>query len=322
MATNSILQFTPTDTGTNLLSDAAYLAASDRTNGNQPGVASAKLNNKALRQATLMAAGLAQYIADRQATNIADTLTPAQIATALGTATQGRLIRTLRYSKIAGVQYVSINGASDTTTGASTYTPDANMAYADCEAVGGGGGAGGSVNPTAGQISFGAPGAAGSYGRSIFLAATIGASQAITIGAGGAGGNGANGTTGSTTSIGSLLTAPGGGGGTGGPTVAVPSLLGQYAATSAATGANLLAIVGAPGGPSISMAAAVSASYGGQGGGTLYGAPTPFTGANANGISAANYGCGGSGTAILNGAGPATGGAGAAGVIFIREYAK
>jgi hypothetical protein len=86
MATTSILQFAPTDTGTNLMTDADYLAASARTNGNQPGVASSKLNNKALRQASLIAAGVAQLMADNQANNIVDTLTPAQIATYLSSA--------------------------------------------------------------------------------------------------------------------------------------------------------------------------------------------------------------------------------------------
>lgn len=86
MSANNILPFAPTDTGTNLLSGAAYLAASDRNNGNQPGVASSKLNNKALRQSSLMASAVAQFLADRQTTVIDDaTLTSAQV-TALLTA--------------------------------------------------------------------------------------------------------------------------------------------------------------------------------------------------------------------------------------------
>lgn len=81
MANNLILPFAPTDTGTNLDTQAAYLAATDRTNGNQPGVARSKLVNKALRQSALMAAGLAQYLADRQTVDISDaTLLPSDIA--------------------------------------------------------------------------------------------------------------------------------------------------------------------------------------------------------------------------------------------------
>jgi hypothetical protein len=81
MAANKILTFSPTDIGTNLLTDTEYAADSQRTNGNQPGTARSKLVNKALRQASLIAAGLSQLMADSQGTDLVDTLTPAQIAT-------------------------------------------------------------------------------------------------------------------------------------------------------------------------------------------------------------------------------------------------
>jgi hypothetical protein len=91
MATNEILQFAETDTGTNLLTQAEYLADSQRPIGNQPGVARSKLVNKALRQASLIAAGLAEYIADNQANNITDALTPQNIADYLQAAITGAL---------------------------------------------------------------------------------------------------------------------------------------------------------------------------------------------------------------------------------------
>lgn len=61
---NNFLPFCPTDTGTNLLTQSEYALASDRTNGNQPGVASSKLNNKAIRQATFVTSQLAQWISN------------------------------------------------------------------------------------------------------------------------------------------------------------------------------------------------------------------------------------------------------------------
>lgn len=79
MATNEIVVFAGSPTA-NVESQPLYEADPLRTEGNQPGIAEAPLNNKALRQATLLAAGLAQWIADNQTTNIVDTLTPAQIA--------------------------------------------------------------------------------------------------------------------------------------------------------------------------------------------------------------------------------------------------
>lgn len=72
MATNEILPFTPTDTGTNLLTQVVYAASTQRDIGNQPGIASSKLNNKAIRQATFIAASLAQYISDKTGDNVLD----------------------------------------------------------------------------------------------------------------------------------------------------------------------------------------------------------------------------------------------------------
>lgn len=77
---NLILPFAPTDTGTNLMADPAYAADAQRLIGNQPGVARAALVNKALRQSSLLSAGLAQFLADFHETNINDGMTPAALA--------------------------------------------------------------------------------------------------------------------------------------------------------------------------------------------------------------------------------------------------
>jgi len=70
--TNEILPFCPTDTGTNLLTEAEYTADADRVSGNKPGVASSKLNNKALRQSTFVASQFAQFLVDKLAVNVLD----------------------------------------------------------------------------------------------------------------------------------------------------------------------------------------------------------------------------------------------------------
>lgn len=80
MATNEILQFATANTGTNLLTQAEYSADAQRTTGHQPGIARSKLENKVLRQASLMASGLAQFIAAYQANNVTDGLTAQNIA--------------------------------------------------------------------------------------------------------------------------------------------------------------------------------------------------------------------------------------------------
>lgn len=70
--TNDFIPFCPVDTGTNLEDQATYIADSNRTSGQKPGVASSKLNNKALRQATALSSALAQYISSFLNTNILD----------------------------------------------------------------------------------------------------------------------------------------------------------------------------------------------------------------------------------------------------------
>lgn len=88
MATNEILQFASTDTGTNLLTQAEYTADAQRTTGNQPGIARSKLVNKSLRQSSIIAATLAQYMANRQSENVVDTKTVAQLEEMLRLAIQ------------------------------------------------------------------------------------------------------------------------------------------------------------------------------------------------------------------------------------------
>lgn len=92
MATNEILPFASTNTGTNLLTQAEYTSDAQRTIGHQPGIARAKLENKALRQASIMASGLAQFIASYQSQNVTDSLTNAQIAEYLYNAIQGIIV--------------------------------------------------------------------------------------------------------------------------------------------------------------------------------------------------------------------------------------
>ena len=80
MATNEILPFATTNTGTNLLTQAEYTADAQRTIGHQPGIARSKLENKVLRQASLIAAGVAEFIADYQAQNVTDSLTTQNVS--------------------------------------------------------------------------------------------------------------------------------------------------------------------------------------------------------------------------------------------------
>lgn len=115
MATNEILQFAETDTGTNLLTQAEYLAHAQRPIGNQPGVARSKLVNKVLRQSSLIAAAVAQFIADNQTNNVVDTAAPADIADWIEAAVRS-----------VGIPTAAAGGTADAIT--ADFTPNVALA--------------------------------------------------------------------------------------------------------------------------------------------------------------------------------------------------
>jgi hypothetical protein len=84
-AANKIYPFAPVVGPDNLYTDTEYEALPDRVDGNQPGVADDRLCNKALRQSSIIAAGLAQFLADNQSTDVEDSLDEATIAAMLET---------------------------------------------------------------------------------------------------------------------------------------------------------------------------------------------------------------------------------------------
>jgi hypothetical protein len=80
MATNEILPFCPTDTGSNLLSQSAYNSTANRTSGSPAGFPERLLINKAMRQSGAISAGVGQFLADHQGANITDALTAANLS--------------------------------------------------------------------------------------------------------------------------------------------------------------------------------------------------------------------------------------------------
>ena len=211
---------------------------------------------------------------------------------------------------------LSFNVRSFTASG--TYTPSANLNFAIIECVGGGGGGGG-AGAYAGNQTFAPGGGSGGYSRVTASAATIGASQTVTIGAAGgagtaAGGNGGNG---GTTSVGTLCVANGGLGGHGFPSTGGIAYGGG---AGGAPGTGDIATAGAPGDGSGYSTAIITTGTGGSGtfGG---GGKSPDGGtatANVAGIAGRNYGSGGSGGFSIGGG--AAGGAGSLGYVVITEF--
>lgn len=193
MATNDFLPFA-TGAGANVLSQSDYAALPAVSTGYQSGIAKSQQLNKTWRQSSIMAAVLAQFIADQTGVNSVDDGTTASLLANLKKSNPGRLIN---------VQIFTASG---------TYTPSAGLTKAIVQVVGGGAGTGGAPTTSASQFS-GSPGASsGTYVEVLLTAAQIGASQGVTIGLGGtAGGTGSSsGGTGGTSAFGSLITCPGG----------------------------------------------------------------------------------------------------------------
>lgn len=193
MATNEILPFASTITGTNLLTQAEYTADAQRDVGHQPGIARSKLENKVLRQTSLLSAGLAEFIADYQSNDVNDSLTVQNIA--------DYLVQAIKNANIKGAQYFSSNGI---------FTVPMGVNEIQVEVWGGGGGGAGGDSVFRG----GGGGGGGGYSTRRIIGLVPGQTIEVTVGAGGAGGGyNTNGLTGGTSFFGSFCSATGGQGG-------------------------------------------------------------------------------------------------------------
>lgn len=195
-------------------------------------------------------------------------------------------------------------------TSSGTYTPTAGMRYCLVELVGGGGAGGKAIGgppPTA----SGGGGGAGGEGKDVFNAATIGAGQTITIGAGGSPSGGNTGGTGGTTSFGALLSATGG---LGGRSNAIDNGGGD-GGTGTGSGTAILK----QGQAGESFYSVTGNLRGGQGGSSSYGGGATGLPTN-NTQTPQGYGQGGVGGFQIGGIGTIIGYAGNPGMVRVTEY--
>ena len=212
---------------------------------------------------------------------------------------------------INNVQFTSVNIVTFTSNG--TYTPPANLLWAQVECVGAGGGAAGqpATGPT--TLCVSGAGGGGGYVRKVYARSSLTPNVSVTVGSGGAGGaagtnNGSPG--GSTTFIG--LTGAGGNGGLATTASSAPAVAGVAGGTASGGDVNI------PGGSTM------VANYGDPSrffemsqGGTSYFSASTATGTGATGNS---YGGGGGGSWRDNSASAIAGNAGQSGVVLITEF--
>jgi hypothetical protein len=209
-------------------------------------------------------------------------------------------------------------------TASGTYTPSANMKYCIVELVGGGGGGGGTANAVSNQC-VGGGGGSGGYAMSLFTAAQIGASKAVTIGGAGTAesSSGGAGGTGGTSSFGTLIVCVGGTGGGGGGDIFVWDISEGGNGGGVTTVGNVYTSGGQYGRNGFSAFHSTPGSEyiikGGTGGSSQLGMGGTGPGA-VNGRTGVGYGSGGGGAGTINGVGR-TGGAGRAGICIILEFA-
>lgn len=204
-------------------------------------------------------------------------------------------------------------------TASVTYTPSAGLLFAKFRAAGGGAGSGGATSGAT-NAGGGGGGGGGEYAELLTTAAIIGASQAVTIAAGGtAGASGNNpGGDGGDTSVGTLCIAKGGKAGAGSPGGA------QAAGGLGGTGGTGdYKIPGERGGTSPTLLSiTIISMVSGRGGASFFGMGQASVVATTQtaGIAGNNYGGGASGGVSWGAGGNAAGAAGAPGLVEVTEY--
>lgn len=206
-----------------------------------------------------------------------------------------------------------------TSTVTSTWTKPANLKWVIIEACGGGGGGGG-ANRSGGTFAASAGGGGGGCGQRTLAAASLGATEVVTVGAKGTGGSGATpdaGTAGATSSLGSLLSCSGGGGG-----AAATNLSGTAGGTGGTCTSADVNIPGEAGNPGYFGVANVG--FGGAGGSSQMGRggniPGSSSGTTNTAVAGTGYGAGGSGNIRQNTGGNNAGEAGTPGIVIVHEY--
>lgn len=308
MATSDFLAFAG-GSGANVSSQTDYAALPAIATGYSSGIAKSAQLNKTFRQTSIMAAVLAQFIADQTGVNSVDDGTTATLLGNLKVATAGRYLG----SKIF--------------TSSGTYTPGVyggvTATKARFHGVAAGGGSGGCIATGTGQVAGSGAGSAGNPFEFWVISGL--ASMSITVGAiGSAGSAGANdGGTGGDIVIGSIATIKGGKGGKAGnatstfPSLFNPCFKNDPSTIATAGGMTLAGILNGVGQTGVrGIALAVSTLLYSAGGNSAYG-----SGGTTDGATATGFGSGGGGNGIGQSTAATAGFTGAPGIIIVDEFA-
>ncbi|EJU31755.1 TPA: hypothetical protein RKY22_005452 [Klebsiella michiganensis] len=286
----------------NVISQADYLALAALVSGFSSGKASSAQVNKALRQATVMANVLAQFIADSANVDVLDNGNTAAILSNLKNSMPGRLL---------GVQVVTSSALITKSAGAKRWR---------IRALGAGAGSSAAPATAAGQVSISNGGGAGAYAEGIYDVSAL-SSATVTIGSGGVGGTAIspNGGDGGTTSVGTLISVPGGKAGLPAGPANPPFQPVANTNSNSPTGWNIIGTSGS--GSEAAVAVSTSYAAGSRGANSQLGVGGSVPAINTPANTGGGYGSGASGCS--NGVSQPLnpGASGRDGVVIIEEYA-
>lgn len=296
MAVNEIKAFANADNA-NVVTQAEWEGLDALEHGFISGKASSAQVNKALRQASFVAAALAQNLADSSGEDVLDDGDVTGLAARFSGVGTGRLLNVQRF----------------TAAGSYTYTPTPGTKSIVVEVIGAGGGGGGTISDGASGGGYvGAGGGAGGYASSRIT--DVPASVTLTVGAGGIGGQGGFDDTGATAGSSSSfqgLSATGGSG------AGMDTLIAYGGQPGMGAGGNLFNSRGSSGGMMQTLNG-INGSIPGYGGASKYdGGPCGAPGGTGPGLNGL-YGSGGSGGQSYDAV--YVGGNGGDGLIVVWEY--
>lgn len=325
MPTNELLPFAEGGSA-NVEPQATYATDTQRTNGQQPGIARSAINNKAIRQANFMASNMAQFICNTTGADVLDNTVDAQLLAQLSATLLRIPVDVFHYT--AGsfnfqTPYKFFVASASATSGA-TYTNN-TFTFTVTNTISGGTylQTTGTGDPTASGTLTKASGT-GDATITIYAFRKPLQAKIKLIGSAGAGAgstsfatmNATSGADGSAATFGGFITAPGG---TGGPanTAGVSGMGGVFPTINSPAEAMLPSSEGTAGGESVETISNTAEAGGEGGSSTLQGrgqAGSGSPGADAKSNTGSGGGGGGAGGSVntVTGAGGGSGSTAAA----------